>query len=91
MNCEMEDFWKEEISNLKKICTSASFIEGKDGWIIMAKILEILKEYVLELFQGKVIIKKEHEHLPFTSNEISKVIKTGNRKKQLEQISYKST
>lgn len=47
--------------------------------------MERLKEYVEELFQEdnwkSVIIKTEHEYLPFTSEEISKAIETMTRAK----------
>ena len=77
----------KETTNKRRICSAVSFVESKDGTIIMEKekSLERLEEYIKALFEDNresvMNINREKENLPFTNDEIEIVIKSIPRNK----------
>ena len=72
----------KEATNRRRICSVASCVESKDGTFVMEKekMLERWEEYIKELFEDNresvIKINREKENLPFTKDEIKKVVKS---------------
>ena len=73
----------KETTRKYKMCSSANFIEAKDGTIIMKRdeLLERWKGYICELFEDNrpqeyLVTKREKENLPILKDEIVKAIKS---------------